>query len=108
MDGMNARYVPSHEEAERKHRRLKVLQLARNGYPSPACTEPVMCTPQPRYRLLKRASLGSMNWPLQLRERGSRVEPRRALLPFRPFRGWKGFFIVLSYVMEDYRLCQWK
>ncbi len=67
-----------------------------------------MCTAQPRYRLLKRASLDSMNWPLQLSERGSWVEPRRALLPFRPFRGWKGFFIVLSYVKEDYRLCQWK
>src|SRR5437870_13166624 len=52
-----------------------------------------MCTAQPRYRLLKRASLDSMNWPLQLSERGSWVEPRRALLPFRPFRGWKGFLL---------------
>ena len=61
-------------------------------YPSPACTEPVMCTSQPRYRLVKARSYSAYNakykYVMSMRvEREMWVEPRKVYYAFSSLCG---------------------
>jgi hypothetical protein len=74
-------------ESDREHASAaeSASRLARSGYPSRVCTEPVKYTFQLRYRLSER---------VLFERRGNRVEPRMVLWPFRP-KGMKRFFCFI-------------